>query len=70
MITLREVSMGREARVIRVRVCPFCDEGIYGDARDQQEHTDLCSRMKALGLITPDLVVPPELVGDRWRGTS
>lgn len=62
--------MGREARVWKVRVCPFCKEGIWGWARDHQEHTDTCSRMKALGLITPDLVVPPELVGDRWRGTS
>lgn len=51
--------MGREAKARKVRYCTFCEESIYTDAGEMREHTDLCARAKALGLITPRLIASP-----------
>ena len=50
--------MGREARVIKERVCQECRGVMYGNACKVKEHYCLCRRLANIGLASVDLVAP------------
>mgnify|MGYP001597490500 FL=1 len=54
--------MGREACVIKERVCQECRGVMYSNAYKVKEHYCLCRRLANIGLASVDLVVAPNLI--------
>jgi hypothetical protein len=49
--------MGREARVIKLRVCKSCEQTLRLSAKDLKNHANVCKRLKALGLELPKVQI-------------
>ena len=47
--------MGREANVVKDRVCFICGLPGLGTAKDVVEHALVCKRLKEAGLVAPDV---------------
>lgn len=54
--------MGREAKVVKERICQHCQGIIYGTALQVAVHGDLCKRVEEVGLVLPGPIYAPELI--------
>lgn len=55
--------MGREAKVVKERLCQHCKGIIYGTALQVAVHGNLCRRAEEVGLVLPGpLYRQPELI--------
>ena len=48
--------MGREAQVMKERVCKACKEVFFATAQTVVEHSRLCVRAARIGLVLPPTV--------------
>lgn len=51
--------MGRESKARKARTCPSCEQQFYADSQQLQEHVSTCTRLRALNLLSPDIVLSP-----------